>query len=157
MRFLFPISSMILLASVACGSSTDVTATVPPSDPADPNFRVPDPDFRQELVSNDSGSEASTEGMVDQNAPTEGGSVDSGADSGFDPTDPDDAFCHSAATKTCEQALHCCMNVCKVLHSGTTTAGVVVPSCTTAVHVECVHSCEETHKSCVKGRHTHCK
>ena len=123
------------------GSSSEVpTATVP----ADPSFRPDeylDPNFRSDVQGDgsvDSGTTVSLDGdTVDSVAVTND-------DSGFDPTDPDDAFCHSAVTKTCEQRLHCCMKVCKTLHSGTTLPSGV------GVHVECVNRCAEAHKKCVR-------
>jgi hypothetical protein len=160
MRFLFPMSSMVLLACVACGASAgDVSAPIPPADSNDPSFRPDepqDPNFRPDYVpvadSGDSGSVVvNDDGGVVSTQDGEAGLTY--PDSGLDPTDPDDALCSPGVRRTCEDSLHCCMKVCKALHAGDTLPnGVVVPGCTNGVHVDCVHRCSEAHEECVEER-----
>ena len=58
---------------------------------------------------------------------------------------PPPDLCSSDAPKTCEDALHCCMNTCKPLVQGCSKHDH-------DDHVSCVQNCANEHKVCVKKR-----
>lgn len=67
-------------------------------------------------------------------------SSSSGGDGGAGGSDSDECQPGNRHPKSCEQQLICCMEGCKLLVADK------------ALHVKCVHACEEEHKDCAHTR-----